>query len=351
MKREIEIDGIIISDDSNCYIIAEIGHNHQGRLSTAKEMIKVAKECGANAVKLQKRDNKSLFTRDILDAAYDNENSYGDTYGKHREALEFGKEEFQELIAYAKEIDITLFATAFDFNSADFLAGLDIPAYKIASGDLNNTPLLKHVAKIGKPIILSTGGGTISDVQRAYDAIMPINSQLCLLQCTAAYPIENYEDLNLKVIEQYKEAFPDVIVGLSDHESGIAMALVAYMLGARVIEKHFTLNRAWRGTDHAFSLSPHGLKRLIRNIQRARIAMGDGNKRKLPCEEKPLYKMSKKLVLARDLKAGHRLDRNDIAIKSPGDGLAPYELENVIGKRIKFDLKYDEAIKLEDLEQ
>jgi N-acetylneuraminate synthase/sialic acid synthase len=179
---------------------------------------------------------------------------------------------------------------------------------------------------------------------------MPINSQLCLLQCTAAYPIENYEDMNLSVINKYIERFPEVIVGLSDHESGIAMALVAYMLGARVIEKHFTLNRAWRGTDHAFSLSPHGLKRLVRNIQRARMAMGDGIKRKLPCEERPLYKMSKKLVSARDLKAGHRLDRDDIAIKSPGDGLAPYELERVIGKSLKIDLKYDETIKFEDLE-
>ncbi|WP_319525423.1 N-acetylneuraminate synthase family protein [uncultured Desulfosarcina sp.] len=348
--REMIINGEVINNETDCYFIAEIGHNHQGSVNTAKKMIKVAKECGVNAVKLQKRDNNVLFTKEILNAPYDNENSYGATYGEHRKALEFGKEEFIELISYAKHIGITLFSTAFDFNSADLLANLDIPAYKIASGDLTNTPLLKHVAEIGKPMIVSTGGGTITDVQRAYDLIMPINPQLCLLQCTAAYPIENYEDMNLKVINQYREVFPDVVVGLSDHESGIAMALVAYMMGARVIEKHFTLNRAWRGTDHAFSLSPNGLKRLVRNIQRARIAMGDGIKRKLACEVKPLYKMSKKLVLARDLKAGNRLGRNDIAIKSPGDGLAPYELENVIGKRLKIDLKYDESIRFEDLE-
>ncbi len=348
--RQIIINGEIVNDNSDCYVVAEIGHNHQGSLDTAKEMIRVAKECGANAVKLQKRDNKSLYTREVYNATYNNENSYGSTYGKHREALEFGDPEYRVLIDYARDLGITLFATAFDFSSADFLARLNMPAFKFASGDLTNTPLLKHVAHFGKPMIVSTGGGTLDDVKRAYDAIMPVNPQLCLLHCTAAYPIYNYEDMNLQVITTYRETFPDVVIGLSDHESGISMALVAYVLGARIIEKHFTLNRSWKGTDHSFSLSPIGLRRLVRNLHRARLAIGDGVKRPLPCEEKPLYKMSKKLVAARNLSVGSVLRPEHIALKSPGDGLPPYELYNIVGKRLTRGLKEDENLSFEVVE-
>ena len=237
-------------------MVAEIGHNHQGDVEKAKEMFSVAKQCGVNAVKLQKRSNRHLFTREIYQAPYDHKNSFGKTYGQHREALEFDRKQYLELQAYAAQIGLTLFATAFDFQSADFLASLDMPAFKIASGDLKNIPLQKHIAGFGKPVFLSTGGGSLADVRRAYDAIMPINSQLSILQCTAAYPAQ-HEDLNLRVITRYRELFPDVVVGLSDHENGIAMALVAFMLGARVIEKHFTLNHTLKGTDHAFSTGAH----------------------------------------------------------------------------------------------
>ena len=186
--RKLALDGKVIQDNSDCYIIAEIGHNHQGKLETAKEMFRVAKECGADAVKLQKRDNRSLFTKAGYSKPYDNPNSYGETYGEHREFLEFGWIEYKELMDYADEIGISIFSTAFDFASADFLAKLDIPIFKIASGDLKNIPLLTHVAEFQKPMIISTGGGTMEDVNRAYDAIMPINQQLCILQCTAGYP-------------------------------------------------------------------------------------------------------------------------------------------------------------------
>jgi len=350
MERTLTINGFTINDDSDCYVIAEIGHNHQGNVKTAMKMFRVAKECGANAVKLQKRDNKALFTKEIYNASYHNENSYAFTYGAHREALELGKSEYKELIDYARHLDITMLATAFDFPSADFLAELDMPAFKIASGDLTNTPFLKYIAQFGKPILVSTGGGTLNDVKRAYDTIMPINSQLCLLQCTSAYPIFNYEDMHLKVIKSYRETFPDILVGFSDHENGISMAIAAYVLGARVVEKHFTLNRAWKGTDHSFSLSPSGLQRLVRDLLRARLAMGDGLKKRLSCEEKPLYKMSKKLVAVRDLPIGHRLELNDIAIKSPGDGLPPYELDKIIGKRLVKAVKEDENIFFEVVE-
>ena len=160
MARSLSIDGTLITDESDCYVIAEIGHNHQGSVEKCRELFRAAKECGADAVKLQKRDNRTLYTRAMYERPYDNENSFGPTYGAHREALEFGRAEYLELQQYAAELGITFFATAFDFSSADFLAQLDMPAYKLASGDLRNIPLIRHVARIGKPMILSTGGAT-----------------------------------------------------------------------------------------------------------------------------------------------------------------------------------------------
>lgn len=346
--RRLEIGNDIILDNGDCYVIAEIGHNHQGDIEKAKALFRAAKECGVNAVKLQKRDNRTLYTRALYDMPYDNENSFGATYGEHREALEFGWDEYVELKRYAAEIGVTFFATAFDIPSAEFLAKLDVPAFKIASADLLNTPLQKVVAQFGKPIFLSTGGGTLEDVQRAYDTIMPLNPQLCLLQCTASYPVEP-EEMNLRVITTFRQRFPDVIVGLSDHQNGIAMAVVAFTLGARVIEKHFTLNRAWKGTDHAFSLEPVGMRKLVRDLRRAQVALGDGVKRVYPSEYKPLYKMGKKLVAARDLPAGHVLCAADIAIKSPNDGIPPYEIDKFIGKTTVRALKTDESLDYTDV--
>lgn len=349
MNRQLSIPPDHIHDQSDCYIIAEIGHNHQGSLEKARELFLRAKECGVNAVKLQKRDNRSLYTRAMYDKPYDHENSFGATYGAHREALELGRAEYLELQQYARELNLTMFATAFDFASADFLAELDMPAYKIASGDLRNIPLLKHVAKIGRPMLVSTGGGTLDDVWRAYEVIMPLNSQLCLLQCTASYPAA-YEELNLRVITTYREVFPDVVVGLSDHENGIAMAVAAYVLGARVVEQHFTLNHTWKGTDHAFSLEPIGMRKLTRDLRRTRLALGDGVKQVYLSETGTILKMCKKVVAARDLPAGHKLAEADIAIKSPGDGLPPYELQRVVGMITRRALQADDTISFQILE-
>jgi sialic acid synthase len=348
MPRELNVNGTLINDNSECYVIAEIGHNHQGSLQKAKDLFRSARECGADAVKMQKRDNKTLYTRKLYDSPYDNENSFGDTYGAHREALEFGSDEYAELKKYAKELGITMFATAFDFKSADFLAKLDMPAYKIASGDLKNTPLLKYVAKIGKPMFVSTGGGTLDDVKRAYYTIMAINPKLCLMQCTASYPVEP-QDMNLSMIPIFRQNFPEVVVGLSDHQSGIIMSPIAYVLGARVVEKHFTLNHAWKGTDNPFSLEPIGLRKMVRDLRRVHVALGDGVKKVLPGETKPLLKMAKKLVAAHDLPSGHKMAMEDIAMKSPGDGLPPYEIESVIGKKTRRPLKEDDSLAFEDL--
>jgi N-acetylneuraminate synthase/sialic acid synthase len=348
MTRQLIIADRVISDDSDAYVIAEIGHNHQGSLKTAKELFQAAAECGVHAAKLQKRDNRGLYTREMFEKPYDNENSFGATYGEHREALEFGKVEYEELQAESTRLGMAFFATAFDFRSADFLAELSVPAYKIASGDLKNTPLLRHVARIGKPMIVSTGGGTMEDVQRAYDTVMPLNPRLCLMQCTCGYPAE-FAELDLRVIATYREKFPDVVIGYSGHDNGIAMPLAAYMLGARIIEKHFTLNRAMRGTDHRFSLEPVGMKKMIRDLQRTRLALGDGRKKVYASEASPALKMGKKLVAARDLPAGHVLTAADIAIKSPGDGLAPYCLDQIVGQALVRPLRVDEALSLDVL--
>ena len=348
---ELIVDGKRISDDGGAYVIAEIGHNHQGELEKAKALIHAAKECGVDAVKLQKRDNRRLYTRALYESPYDNEHSFGATYGEHREALELSEGDWLELREFSREEGVTLFATVFDEPSADFMAELGTPAFKIASADLLNTPLLRHVAALGKPIFLSTGGGTMEDVERAVETILPLNSQLCVMQCTASYPCA-VEELNLGVIETYRARFPELVIGLSDHQSGIAMTLVGYMLGARVIEKHFTLDHAWKGSDHAFSLMPEGMRRLVRDLRRVPESIGDGSKHPLPSEKRPLEKMGKKLVAARDLPAGHVLAADDLVAKSPADGgLPPYQLDQLVGRRLLRALSFEQEVTLLDVEQ
>ncbi len=337
-----------IGDHTKCYVIAEIGHNHQGSLEKARELFREAKLAGAHAVKLQKRHNRGLYTRAAYDKSYDNENSFGSTYGEHREFLEFGANEYRELQAYASELGVDFFATAFDVASADFLAGLDVPAFKIASGDLKSTPLLQHVARFGKPMVISTGGALLDDVQRAYDAIAPINPNIAILQCTAGYPAA-FEELDLRVISTYRERFPQAVVGFSSHDNGIAMPVAAYILGARVIEKHFTLNRAMKGTDHAFSLEPVGLRKMVRDLERTYKALGNGQKKVYESERAPILKMGKSLVIARDLPSGHVIGHEDIVMKSPAGGIPPYELHNVLGRVTLKALHEDDFLSFEAL--
>jgi N-acetylneuraminate synthase/sialic acid synthase len=350
MPRTLQVGRTLIADDGPCFVVAEIGHNHQGSVEQAKRLFDEAKRCGADAVKLQKRDNRSLYTADFFNKPYENENSFGPTYGAHREALEFGRAEYEELRAYAAELGIEFFATAFDFPSVDFLAELDVALFKVASGDLTNTPLLRYVAEVGKPVVFSTGAGTLDDVRRAYDTVAEVNEQVALLQCTAGYPAE-WHELDLRVIQTYRELFPDAVVGFSSHDNGIAMAVVAYILGARIVEKHFTLNRALKGTDHRFSLEPQGLRKMIRDLGRTHVALGDGTKTMYPSETEPAMKMAKKLVAAADLGAGHTLRREDIALKSPGDGLPPYELDRFVGRTLRHPVRADMALTFELLEE
>ena len=325
------------------FVIAEIGHNHKGSIKLAKELFYQAKKCGASAVKLQKRDNKILYTKKFYNQPYDHKNSYGSTYGKHREFLEFSFSQYVELKKYAKKIGIIFLCTPFDEPSVDFLEKVNLDAYKIASADLINTPLQLKIAKTKKPIFLSTGGGNYKDIKRAVQNISKINKKLIILHCTASYPVE-IEDMNINVITKLKQQYPNNTIGLSDHENGIDAASIAYMLGARVFEKHFTLNRSWKGTDHSFSLEPHGLERLIRNLKRIPILLGSKNKKLLTSEKEPMRKMQKSIVALRNIQKGTKIQYQDLIFKSPGGGLKPYEFKKILGKKAKKLILKDELI-------
>ncbi len=286
--RELIIDGVRIADDTECYVIGEIGQNHCGSVDLCKQLFDAAKWAGCNAVKLQKRDNKTLYTEEFYNSPYNSENAFGPTYGLHREALEFGETEYIVLQEYAKRLGITFFATAFDIPSADFLAKLGVPAIKIASGDLTNRPLQIAVNKMGVPVIFSTGGGTDDQIYQAWDE----NHHSAILHCTSGYPAK-YEELNLNCIAALRENYPGNVIGWSAHDTGIAMAPVAYALGARIIEKHFTLDRSMKGTDQAMSLEPGAMKKMVENLKLCKQALGDGIKRRYESENAPLAKQAK----------------------------------------------------------
>lgn len=290
--RSITIAGRTISDDSPAWCIAELGHNHGGSLETARAMIRAAAAAGADAVKLQKRDNRSLYTQAYYDRPYTSEHSFGATYGEHREALEFGCNEYDHVAASVTGKGLAFMATAFDRHSVNFLVTHGVKAFKIASADLVNTPLLRHVAHCGKPVIVSTGAASQQDVDRAINTIWPINQQVALLQCTAMYPAPP-DALNLRVIATYRERYPEVVVGLSSHYSGISDVIAAYVLGARIFEKHLSLDRTAKGTDHAFSLEPAGFAKMVSYLTKVRAMLGSGEKTCLEGELPAIEKMRK----------------------------------------------------------
>lgn len=347
MNRQLVLNGIRIADDTPCFTIAEIGANHQGDLEICKKLFDAAKAAGASCVKMQKRSNASLFTKQMYESEYQSQHAFARSYGTHREFLEFDEAQYAELKAYAEVIGITFLVTAYDFASADFLAALDIPAFKIASCDLINTPLLQHVARIGKPIFLSTGGSTMEDIRRAHDAIFPINQQLCLLQCTSAYPPRR-EEMNLNVIGALRAAYPGLVIGFSSHDDGVALASIAYALGARVVEKHFTLDRSWKGSDHACSIEQPLLRQMVLDLEELRVSLGDGVKVRYESEAKSLHKLAKKLVAADDLPANLVIGPEHIAIKSPGDGAAPYMFESFLGRKLNRSLRRDDNLVFDD---
>ena len=347
--RKFNIFNKTIMQTSKPFVIAEIGNNHQGSVNLCKSLIGRAKLTGANAVKLQKRSVKNLFTKKLYNSPYLNENSFGKTYGEHREALEFNVEQWQEIINFAKKINIPLFSTAFDMESVEFLEQMGMNAYKIASGCLKDIPLIKRLIETKKPLVISTGGGIWEDIDRVYNLCKENNAEFCFLHCIASYP-NRAEQMNLRVIISMRERYRETIIGLSDHYQSYIMAISAYCIGARIFEKHFTSDHTLRGSDHALSLEPHELAQLIHEFERIRAAMGNPEKQFLDCEKQGIYKMGKGIYTNSQLEREHIIKENDICIKSPAEGLPPYELKNIIGKKTKRFLEEEEPIQWEDLE-
>lgn len=348
-QKTIRFGRSVVSESGPCYVIAEIGNNHQGDVEIACKMIKIAAGMGVQAVKFQKRDNKTLYTRSFYNKTYDSENSYGETYGEHREFLEFGRDEYIEIKKCAEESNVELMVTAFDFKSVDFLEDLGVTSYKIASADITNIYLLEHIARLGKPMFVSTGAANLDEIRMAYERVIKFNDKLCFMHCIAEYPAE-YHNLNLSVINVLKRELPEAIIGYSGHDNGILAPIVAYMLGAIVIEKHFTLNRSWKGTDHKFSLEPEGLRKMIRDLRRVDISLGEEKRIIYDFEKEARKKMGKGVYSSKPLSAGVRISFDDICLKTPANGVPPYMIPNIIGRRLKVDMDEESPISFECLE-
>lgn len=279
------IGGKTIGEGKPVFVIAEIGINHNGSLENAKKLIDVAVGAGCDAVKFQKRTVDVVYTPEEL--ARPRESVFGNTNGDLKRGLEFGEKEYTEIDRYCKEKGIMWFASPWDEGSVDFLAKFDIPCYKIASPSLTDDNLLRYVRSKGKPVILSTGMSTVEQIRHAVEVLG--EGDLILLHCTSTYPGAD-EELNLKVIPWLKEQF-SCPIGYSGHEVGVYSSLVAAVLGACVVERHITLDRAMWGSDQAASLEPQGIERLVGSIRSIPIWLGDGKKRVFESELPILQKL------------------------------------------------------------
>lgn len=269
----VKIGNRLIGDDQPCYVIAEIGINHNGDIDTAKRLISVALAAGCDAVKFQKRTIDVVYSPEEL--AKPRENPFGPTNGDLKYGLEFEHEEYEEISAFCKSTKITWFASPWDEGSVDFLERFQVPLHKVASASLTDDNLLRHIRRTGKPIILSTGMSTYAEIDHAVEVLGTDN--LILMHATSTYPA-NYDELNLRAIPVMAQRY-GVPVGYSGHETGIPTSVCAAALGACCVERHITLDRASWGSDQAASLEPNGVNRLVRDIRLWEQAKGDGVKR------------------------------------------------------------------------
>jgi len=271
-----------IGNDQTPFIIAEIGNNHNGNFELALELIKKAKECGVDAVKFQVKDIESSFSKELLDRPYENENSFGRTYREHKEALEFSKVELTKIYDYAKELEIICFSTPFDIKSVKLLEDLNNPIYKISSFHVTDLGLIEEICKTRKPIIMSSGMSTIDELDQAVNLIKKYTEDFVLLHCVSSYPTDD-ADLNFNVIPTLKNRY-NCIVGYSGHERGTVLCTSTILLGSRVIERHFTLDRYMKGPDHASSLESEGMSLVVKRAKRTFSALGTSDKRVLENE-------------------------------------------------------------------
>lgn len=326
------------------FVIAEAGVNHNGSLKLAKKLVDAAKDAGADCVKFQTFVAKNIVSKHAVKAEYQKQQTQAEESQQDMlKKLELSFDEFVELNAYCKNKDIEFMSTAFDFDSIIFLNDLKMNTWKIPSGDITNLPYLMKIAKLHKPVILSTGMSTLDDIRSAVSVLKDNGAgKLTILHCTTEYPTP-FNDVNLKAMLTIKEEF-GVEVGYSDHTPGIEVPIAATALGATVIEKHFTLDRNMEGPDHKASLEPDELKSMIISIRHIESALGDGIKQPAESEIKNMNVARKSIIARKNIKAGEVFTEENLTVKRPGDGISPMRWFDIIGRIASRDFGEDELI-------
>lgn len=342
----IKIGDRLIGDDQPTYIIAEIGVNHNGFLDLAIKLIDVAIDAGADAVKFQKRDLTELYAKKYLENANAGEKTLRYLLPILQQ-VELPDEAYFDIVDYCNKQNITFLCSAFDTKSADFLDSLGVPAYKVASADLTNLPLLDHLVKKGKPLILSTGMSRMEEVEITVDFLKQRKAEFALLHCNSTYPAA-FEDINLRFMHKLGKF--GVPVGYSGHERGIAVSTVASAIGASIIERHLTLDRTMDGPDHAASLEPQGFKKMVRDIHQMKQALGTGEEKFISRGEILNREvLGKSLVAARAINPGEVVTADMIAVKGPALGLSPQNYTRLLGRKISRTIEADEPYLDRDL--
>ncbi len=327
------------------YIIAEVGVNHNGSLELAMKCIDEAVKAGADAVKFQTFVSSNLVTRGASKAAYQTQNTNSsESQLDMLRKLELNFDDFKVLQKHCLEKKIDFLSTPFDEESAEFLNSIEVDAFKIGSGDLNNIPFLKQIDRYGRPVLLSTGMSSLEEVRESLCVFE--KSKVALLHCTSDYPAPIC-DVNLLAMKTMAGRFRTV-TGYSDHTEGHEVTIAAVALGAQIIEKHFTLDRNLPGPDHKASLEPVGFAGMVKAIRLVELALGDGIKRCMPSEENTKAVARKSLVAAKELKAGTLIAEGDLIIKRPGTGIEPKHYPDVLGKKLLRDLDGDEMLSWDD---
>lgn len=330
-------------------VIAEAGVNHNGSIELAKQLVDKAVEAGADYVKFQTFNAAKLVTKTARQADYQQKNmgGGGDSQYQMLKKLELSPEEHGILTDYCREKGIKFFSTAFDLDSIDFLDSLHLNLWKIPSGEITNYPYIKKIAQKQGDVILSTGMSTADDIQHAVDVLLrwgKSKEQITILHCNTEYPTP-FEDVNLRAMQTIKERF-GTQVGYSDHTRGIEVPVAAVALGAKVIEKHFTLDRNLPGPDHKASLEPEELKAMVSAIRNIEKALGSTEKKVSDSERKNIAIARKSIVAATDIKKGELLTEENITVKRPGTGISPMRWEEVLGTAAVRDFQEDELIEL-----
>ena len=342
----LKIGDHLIGDGQPPYIIAEIGVNHNGLLDLAIELIDVAVSAGADAVKFQKRQLDKLYAQKYLDNANAGEKTLRYLLPILQQ-VELSDEAYYRIVEYCRAKKITFLCSAFDAESADFLDHLGVPAYKVASADLTNLPLLDHLARKNKPLILSTGMSRMEEVEVTVSFLRSRSVAFALLHCNSTYPAA-FEDINLRFMEQLRRF--DVPVGYSGHERGIAVSTVAAAMGASIIERHITLDRTMDGPDHAASLEPHGFKKLVRDIRQVSMALGTGEEKFMSRGEILNREvLGKSLVAARPIQPGETITASMVTVKGPALGISPQRYPELVGRTAERFIEEDEPFLERDL--